>query len=159
MHISCYCYHNLTSGSLSLVLAEPLCFSLLDPLTKQTCSSSLVISQLSEFHSDLQRTNREEWRLISYFNHLVILRKLNVFMLILASLGSKGHPSFCSVCYQRSLTESVSASLSSVAAIDLVSKKSDRLKGQLLVCGVGFPDWKMHRYVFNTPFCLSFRQC
>lgn len=35
----------------------------------------------------------------------------------------------------------MSASLSSVAAIDLVSKNSDRLKGQLLPCGVGFPDW------------------
>lgn len=28
-----------------------------------------------------------------------------------------------------------------MATIDLVSHKSDRLKGQLLAAGVGFPDW------------------
>lgn len=47
MHICSFRYLNFTSWQ----LVSFVCTSRLDPLTKQTCSSSPAISQLSGFHS------------------------------------------------------------------------------------------------------------
>lgn len=61
-----------------------------------------------------------------------------------------------SATFATTLTERVSASLSSMAAIDLVSKKSNRLKGQLLVSVLGFQTAKRIVMSFTHHFPLRF---